>query len=150
MPSATTADKSNSMAPSSAKAMASGSTASAFAIENNGNPGSGNSRGTPPNRLPMVSTGNAKAQAARLATRTAISRPGQFGRSRLSTTISTMLTAAIDIAETFAVGRPCVSATSFGISSPGSLPARAMPKRSLSWLAKMITAMPAVNPTVTG
>ncbi len=37
-----------------------------------------------------------------------------------------------------------------GRSSPGSLPVSLSPKRSLIWLAKMMTAMPAVKPTVTG
>ena len=45
MPSATTADSSDSMAPSSANAMASGNTACIFASENGGSAGSGNSRG---------------------------------------------------------------------------------------------------------
>ena len=37
----------------------------------------------------------------------------------------------------------------FRNSSPGSF-VSVMPSRSLIWLAKMTTAMPAVNPTVTG
>jgi hypothetical protein len=61
-----------------------------------------------------------------------------------------MLIAAIAMADGFAVCDAPASAVSFGISSPGSLPASVMPNRSLSWLAKMMTAMPAVNPTVTG
>ena len=60
MPSATTADSSDSIAPSSAKAIASGSTACAFASENDGSAGHGSSRGMPPNRVPMVSTGSDK------------------------------------------------------------------------------------------
>ncbi len=52
---------------------------------------------------------------------TAIRMPGQFGRSRLSTTMSAMLTAATATAEELAVGSPRASAASFGISSPGSL-----------------------------
>ena len=45
MPSATTADSSDSMAPSSAKAIASGSTARTFSSENAGHDGQGNSPG---------------------------------------------------------------------------------------------------------
>ena len=82
MPSATTADSSDSIAPSSAKAIASGSTACAFASENAGSAGSGNSRGMPPKRVPMVSTGSDSAQVASAATATAIRMPGQVGRQR--------------------------------------------------------------------
>ena len=46
--------------------------------------------------------------------------------------------------------QPRASASSFGISSPGSFAVSVIPSRSLSWLAKMMTAIPAVNPTVTG
>ena len=61
-----------------------------------------------------------------------------------------MLTAATAIAETLAVCSPPASTSSFGSNSPGSFAVSVMPKRSLSWLAKMMTAIPAVNPTVTG
>ena len=69
------------MAPSKAKAIASGRTARAFSSENGGQAGQGNCRGMPPKRVPMVSTGNDSAQAAMAATTTAIRMPGQFGRS---------------------------------------------------------------------
>ncbi len=49
-----------------------------------------------------------------------------------------------------AVGNAAPSASSLGTSSPGSLPVSVNPNRSLIWLAKMMTAMPAVKPTVTG
>ena len=42
------------------------------------------------------------------------------------------------------------SAASLGSSGPGSAPARCRPPRSFIWLAKMVTAMPAVKPTVDG
>src|ERR1700676_204459 len=58
MPSATTADSKDSIAPSNANAMASGRTACALANENNGHAGEGNCRGMPPKRVPMVSTGS--------------------------------------------------------------------------------------------
>ena len=61
-----------------------------------------------------------------------------------------MLAAATAIAGALAVCRPRASASSFGTNSPGSFPASVMPSRSLSWLARMMTAMPEVNPTVTG
>jgi len=150
MPSATTADNSDSMAPSSANAIASGNTASTFATENVGNAGKGNSRGMPPQRVPMVSTGMLKAQVTMAAMTTAIRMPGQVGRNRFNPMMIRIYSAASTIADTLAVGTPCASAISFGSSSPGSLAVKVIPNRSLSWLAKMITAMPAVKPTVTG
>ncbi len=58
MPSATTADNSDSIAASSANAIASGSTACIFANENAGSTGAGSVSGMPPKREPMVSTGS--------------------------------------------------------------------------------------------
>ncbi len=150
MPSATTAESSDSIAASSANATASGSTACAFSSEKAGSAGHGNSRGMPPKRLPMVSTGNDSAQVTTAAHATAINRPGQVGRNFRNRAMMAMLAAETAMAETLAVGSPPASAMSFGINAPGSLPVSVMPKRSLSWLAKMITAMPAVKPTVTG
>jgi len=48
------------------------------------------------------------------------------------------------------VSRERASASTLATKGPGSLPASVNPRRSLSWLAKMMTAMPAVKPTVTG
>ena len=98
----------------------------------------------------MVSIGRVNAQVASAAAATAIKIPGQLGRNRRSTTMRTMLAAATAIAGMLAVGSACANAFSFGTNSPGSFPARVIPSRSLSWLARMMTAMPAVNPTVTG
>ena len=75
--------------------------------------------------------------------------PGQVGRSFLKPTMMAMLIAATATAEKLAVCSAPASACSFGTSSPGSF-ASVMPNRSLIWVAKMTTAMPAVNPTVTG
>ena len=146
MPSATTADSNDSMAPSNANAIASGSTVHAFSSENAGQAGNGNSLGMPPKRVPMVSTGSDSAHVANAAAATANRMPGQVGRHWRSTAMMAMLNTATLTAEALTVGSPRASASSFGINSPGSLPVRVMPSRSLSWLAKMITAMPAVNP----
>jgi hypothetical protein len=104
----------------------------------------------PPKRVPMVSTGSDNTHVAKAATATAIRMPGQLGRSLRSTTMRTMLTAATLTAETLAVCSARANASSFGMSSPGSFEVSVMPSRSLSWLAKMMTDIPAVNPTVTG
>jgi hypothetical protein len=52
-------------------------------------------------------------------------------------------------AEGLSVGSASASAPSLGSSGPGSF-SSARPSSSLIWLAKMMTAMPAVKPTVTG
>jgi hypothetical protein len=150
MPSATTAESSDSIAASSAKAIASGSTACAFCSENAGNAGDDSSRGMPPKRLPIVSTGNDSAQVSIAASTTAIRMPGQDGRKRRSAAMTTMLTTATAMAAGLAVRSPPASAMSLGTNSPGSFADSVIPPRSLSWLAKMIMAMPAVKPTVTG
>jgi anti-anti-sigma regulatory factor len=90
-------------------------------IGEHGSTGSGNSRGIPPNRVPMVSTGNDSAQVASAAAVTAIRRPGQAGRTARKITMMAMLAAATAIAERLAVGNPPASASSFGISALGSL-----------------------------
>jgi hypothetical protein len=104
----------------------------------------------PPNRVPIVSTGRPKTYAASAAAATAISMPGQEGRSRLSPRMTPIVRAATPTAAGLTVPAASPSATSFSISSPGSLPGSARPNNSLSWLAKMMTAMPDVKPTVTG
>ena len=48
------------------------------------------------------------------------------------------------------VPQACPRAASLGMIAPGSSPASVRPNRSWIWLAKMMTAMPAVKPTVTG
>jgi len=45
--------------------------------------------------------------------------------------------------------RACHKASSLGRNAAGSF-GTASPSNSLSWLAKMMTAIPAVKPTVTG
>ena len=48
------------------------------------------------------------------------------------------------------VGRPAQMTGNFSSNGPGSPPPNYSPRSSLIWLAKMITAIPAVKPTVTG
>src|SRR3954469_581896 len=94
MPSATTADSSDSMAASNAKEIASGSTADAFASENAGKAGEGSSRGMPPKREPTVSTGSDSTAHATAASTTAIRMPGQDGSQRRRPAMMAMLTTA--------------------------------------------------------
>src|SRR6187402_972922 len=109
MPSATTAESSDSMAASSANAIASGSTAVAFASENAGKAGDGSSRGMPPKREPTVSTGSDSTVQATAASTTAIRMPGQDGRQRRKPAMMAMLAMATATADGLMVGRPAAS-----------------------------------------
>ena len=104
----------------------------------------------PPKALPMVATGRPSAQAATEASATTISMRGQCGRSRRSaTSVATDARESASVAA-LTVGSAAQIAGSFSSSGPGSGPARVRPRSGTSWLAKMIAAMPAVKPTVTG
>src|SRR5258708_21003446 len=76
MPSATTADKRDSMPPSKAMAKAGRSRFFIVSKSNRGIVGAGKEDGMFPNRLPMVSTGRCRPIAAIVVTRMAISEPG--------------------------------------------------------------------------
>ncbi|CEG09269.1 hypothetical protein BN961_02694 [Afipia felis] len=120
MPSATTADSSDSIEPSSAKAMASGSTACIFCSENTGRLGAGIDSGIPPKREPMVSTDNPRSDAASVAITTPIRIPGQLGRRVRNTTITTMVPPASTTADGLIVPITPLSAASLGRNAAGS------------------------------
>ncbi len=150
MLSATTAESRLSIPPSNANDSAAGNTAAIFASERSGSAGIGSARGIPPNRDPIVSTGNPASAAATVVSATAIRKPGQCGRSLRSTRMIPIVPAATPTAAVLTLGRAPASAVSLATIGPGSGPASVSPSRSLSWLARMITAIPEVNPTVTG
>ncbi len=103
----------------------------------------------PPNRDPMVATSRWKNQVRIEQAATARSMPGHCGRQRRNPTTSAIVSAAIVAAAGRAVSIDAQSAPSLGKSGAGSF-ATSSPSSSLIWLAKMITAMPLVKPTVTG
>ena len=149
MESATTAESRLSMPPSSAKESAVGNTSKTLSTDSSGSRGAGRDEGMPPKRLPIVSTGKPNNAVTTAAEATAIRKAGHFGRQRRSAWMEPTASAATAQAHGFAVGSASASAASFGNSGPGSF-GSVRPSNSLSWLAKMMTAMPAVNPTVTG
>ena len=149
MPSATTADRSDSMAPSSVSDRAEGSSVTIRCTERSGRAGAGRVDGMPPKLLPMVVTSRPLTPTSAAARATAISIPGQCGRHRRSARITATVPSASAGAAGVTVPRADHSAASFGISSPGSW-SRLRPSISRIWLARMMTAMPAVKPTVTG
>ena len=82
---------------------------------------------------------------------TAIRKAGQCGRQRRTARITPTVTGGDrDRGEIDAWAAPRPAPPSLGTSGPGSGAASVRPSSSLSWLAKMMTAMPAVKPTVTG
>ena len=149
MPSATTADRSDSIPPSTAKVKAYGMRITIRSRLISGRCGAGRVLGTPPKRLPMVSTGRPSKAAITDASATTIRNPGHVGLKRRSSTMTAMEAAATAKAAGFKVGAACHKASSFGRKAAGSRPARANPRRSRNWLARIMTAMPAVKPTIT-
>jgi hypothetical protein len=104
----------------------------------------------PPKRVPIVDTSRCRSAVTAEARQTAISIPGQVGRNVRKTRMVATVRAATAAADGLSVGRASISTGTLSTSAPGSLTASLKPSNSLIWLAKMITAMPAVNPTVTG
>jgi len=104
----------------------------------------------PPNFEPMVETGRSTAAEAAEATITAISKPGQEGRRRRSRRMTPIVSPAMPVAAVEKPGSAAAMAVSLSASGPGSPLGKLKPSNSPIWLAKMITAMPAVKPTVTG
>ena len=104
----------------------------------------------PPKALPIVATGSPSA-AARAASATTISIRGQCGRRRFSADQrrDRPRATARSVAGS-SVGSAAQIAASFVEQRPRLRPASVRPSSGTIWLAKMITAMPAVKPTVTG
>ena len=150
MESATTADSRLSIAPSSANASASGSTAISLSIEIAGSSGAGSALGMPPNRVPIVSTGRPRTQ---LATGR---QPDRDQQRRPVRPVSAQAQDHADRDQRHDSRRDVErrqrlrQGGQLGNDRPRLLPLQVRPSNSLSWLAKMMTAMPAVNPTVTG
>ena len=97
----------------------------------------------------MVSAGRCNCAARTEASTTAISIPGHAGSQRLNAKISAAEPSPSPSVAGLIVGKAWARTASLGSSRPGSAPASRRPARPLTWLAKMVTAMPQVKPTVT-
>jgi len=150
MPSATVAERSDSIAPSSAKLPAQGSAARSDAGLISGSPGRGGRRGSAPKREPIVSTGRPKAATAPEASAIAMIIPGQPGRKRRKTTISATVAPVSAAAAGVKVARASQSAASLGRIAAGSAPPRSSPSALRICEARMMTPIPALKATVTG
>ena len=98
----------------------------------------------------MVSTGKPSTSVTTEARTIAISIAGQAGRHRRRAKIRAHEPTPMASAAQFSVGSAWPRAASLARNGPGSVPGKVKPPRSLSWLAKMVVAMPQVKPTVTG
>ena len=87
IPSATTADSSDSIAPSSANDTADGSTSRTLPHPTSGSDGNGKLLGMPPNCVPIVATSSPAATVTAAAAATAINMPGHCGFHRLRPTM---------------------------------------------------------------
>jgi hypothetical protein len=97
----------------------------------------------------MVSTGSPTSHTAAVAPATATSSAGPRGKKRFISTMTVSAPAATATAAGFTVARTVQSADSFSRKSAGIAPMFS-PSRSRIWLEKMMTAMPAVKPVMTG
>eukprot|EP01022_Parablepharisma_sp_SALTPOND_P012225 TRINITY_DN1566_c0_g2_i1.p1 TRINITY_DN1566_c0_g2~~TRINITY_DN1566_c0_g2_i1.p1 ORF type:complete len:1815 (-),score=421.25 TRINITY_DN1566_c0_g2_i1:71508-76952(-) len=149
MPSATTAESRDSIPASRAMVSASGRRVWMRSKVISGRTISGMARGMPPNLLPMVSTSSPRIHTARAASTTPTTGPGMRGlnlrmrmmearaRTAMATVFGLMVPACWKQADHFS--------TNWGGTS-----AMDRPKKSFICEEKMSTAMPAVNPVVTG
>jgi hypothetical protein len=119
-PSATTAESSDSIAPSRVKEIAAGKTAMISSTDGFGSLGNGRVEGMPPNFVPIVSTERSSSPVAAAVKPTATSIPGQCGRSlrspRMMATVTTDSPAAVGVR----LVRASQRAGSFFSNSPGS------------------------------
>ena len=149
MPSDTTAESSDSIAPSIAIANAGAARSATVCRDTEGRCGDGNPALIAPNRLPIVSTGMWNTRTVTVA---AISATNGAGTRRL-TRGQSMRTSNVP-ADSAAAGQlmaPTCWAKAIHLSMKlaGTAPI-CSPRRSLTWLEKMMTAIPDVNPMIRG
>ena len=149
MPSDTTAERSDSTAPSraivNAGPMSAGSCASVMA----GSAGRGSAALMTPNRVPIVSTGRCSSCTRAVVTMRATNGLGMRRLNRGQATMMARVSTETDTAQGFIVARCPPKARHFSTNSGGTVPIRS-PRKSLTSPEKMIRAMPLVNPMVTG
>src|SRR5229473_8120586 len=149
MRSETTADMSDSIAPSIATVNAGPSSPCTRLACQVGITKCGNPLGIPPNRVPIVSTGNLKRKTATVAPSMATIGPGM----RLETARHSNKTATVQLATSPArgvqVGEATASAFNRNQNSPGTL-CKCKPQKSLIWVLAINTAIPFVKPSTTG
>jgi hypothetical protein len=146
--SATTADSSDSIAPSIAIVTVGDTSVRIRSGRKRGICTAGSPAGIPPNRLPIVSTGNPASAATAVPPTRATMYPGTRGIRRFQITIDSRTPTASAVVSNDALIAP-VSAAIRPMNSPGTS-SSGMPKKSFSWVLAMTSAMPLVNPMTTG
>ena len=152
MPSATTAESSDSTAPSSAIVNAGADERGDLRERRRAAPrDAGSAALIPPNRLPMVSTGRLeqlrRPRSRRSARRTARESGGSpCGQVMMIASVSARQPDRVRVVRSEV---RCEQRRHFSKKSAGTAPMRS-PRRSLTWLEKMMTAMPLVKPMTTG
>ena len=152
MPSATTAESRDSIAPSSVSATAGRISPPSCCHSNVSARNGGSEPGTAPepNRPPIVSTGRLHPWTTIVPSTTATIDPGTyraqaFGQSAMSA-IAPAPTATVGPLK---VGSARDSADIFSKNSTGIAPS-VRPRKSFTWVRAIVTAIPQVNPVVTG
>jgi hypothetical protein len=148
--SATTAHSSDSMAPKSAMVKA-GVISSDSVAQSSAKPvNAGSPCGMPPNLLPMVATGRWNSATVTVASSSAMNGDGssllsRLGHSRIS---------ASEAPDTASVmpsnsAKRALSVVTMA-KKPAGICATGRPKKSLSWVRKISTAIPLVKPVISG
>jgi hypothetical protein len=149
IPSATTAERSDSTPPSIAMVSAGPTSAITCVKERSGKSGCGIAALIAPKREPIVSTGSPSHCTTAVVTTRATKGDGTrwltFGQRRM---INRARSATI-VASALNVPACSANAAHFSVNSGGTAPMLS-PKKSLTWLDRMITAIPLVKPTITG
>lgn len=149
MRSATTADMSDSIAPSIATVMAGRRSVGMRDASNAGRAITGSPDGIPPNRVPMVSAPMPVSITKAVPPTRARIVPGTRGSRRRSTRMSASAAMPSAAAEGVKVPRWEPSISIRGTNAAGTAPIL-RPRKSLICVLAMRTAMPFVNPTTTG
>ena len=149
IPSATTAERRDSTAPSSAIVNAAPIRPGICRKVTAGSEGAGSTALITPNRLPMVSTGRCPSCTAAVVTMSATNGLGMRRLTRGHATMMATVTAATTTAQGLSESKWAANDRQRATNSAGTGPILS-PKKSLTSPDRMISAMPLVNPMVTG
>ena len=149
MPSATTAESSDSIAPSSAMVNAGPMRAGSWWSVRGGRRGAGSAALIAPKRLPIVSTGKCSSWTSAVVTISATKGLGMRSSRRGQATMMASAMTEITVAQGLIESKCAPNACHFSTNPAGTVPMRS-PRKSLTWLEKMMSAIPLVNPIVTG
>ena len=149
MRSETTADMSDSIAPSMATVIAGEISGRSKSKRNCGILIPGKPEGMPPKRVPIVSTGSFSKTTSAVPANSATMYPGTRFTKRIKIRITTRANTPRPVSKGENVRKFRARISIRARNSPGTL-STLRPKKSLICVLAMMTAMPFVNPTTTG